>query len=467
MRAERENELLGILLMSPNYLSLDESISENLFSSLDRRRVFRSISEIYEDFKPTTIDIGLLAERTGLSVQFIDGLVDGCYRPDPKNFIMKIHVLKKSRLLSEFMALSKKETDAHMKTDSWDPENMERIRGLWQDLDRLQSLENGLSLKLLASVEPKEIDWLWLGRIPFGMLTLLAGSPGQGKSVLALAAAASLSKGAPLPDSGGIGINCDSLILAAEDPIAQAVRPRAEINGADLSRIFFIDPEDINTEKIFGRLRQALAANPKIKFVVVDPLNAFLKPGTDYFRDPDVRRSLLQPLASLAEETGAAVLGICHLNKRTDDSGALNRIGGSVAYGAAARSVLALGLDPDNAERRLLAPAKCNYSKMLGTIAFTISDGGRVEFEASPIEISADEILQKHDPNRAAEGDFATDWLKDYLKAGPAELQVLLLAAKKVSISRTTLFRVRKKIGVVSRGSGFGQFKISTWELPK
>jgi RecA-family ATPase len=299
------------------------------------------------------------------------------------------------------------------------------------------------------------------------MLNLLAGAPGQGKSVLALSLAARLSRGIPLPDSSGRPLECDSLFLCAEDPITQAVRPRAETNGADLSRIFFIEEEDLEAGEIFELLRYHLSQNQQIKFVVIDPLNAFMKTGTDYFRDPDVRRSLLRPLSILGKDTGAAILGICHLNKRTDESGALNRIGGSVAYGAVARSVLALGLDPDNRQRRLLAPAKCNYAKMPGTVAFTIGDGGLVEFDPNVIDIGADEVLQTQSPEQIAEGDFAAGWLVDQLKNGPAILKDLFQSAKKESIGRTTLFRARKKIGVVSRASGFGQFKNSTWELPK
>jgi hypothetical protein len=155
------------------------------------------------------------------------------------------------------------------------------------------------------------------------------------------------------------------------------------------------------------------------------------------------------------------------LNKRTDESGALNRIGGSVAYGAAARSVLALGHDPDNTERRFLAPAKCNYARMPGTIAFRIGEGARIEFEPNVIDIGADEVLQRQAPDQAAEGDYAASWLVEQLRAGPLDLKELFQNAKKESIGRTTLFRARKKIGVISRVTGFGQFKNSTWELPK
>jgi len=464
MSSALPRQILGWIIMAPHLMETC-NVSADDFPIGRYRRIFEASSAIWENDRPEEIPLAILCERFGEddAAVFISSLLDGLQRPTAENFAAVVREMRRKTITARTVV----KIERQVRTGELD---IDEIR---PDLERYDEIvleaksAGGAILKPLAEVTAEAISFLWPGRILFGMLNLLAGSPGQGKSVLALAIAANLSRGVPLPDSGGIALECDSLFLCAEDPIAQAVRPRAEANRADLSRIFFIEAEDLDAEEIFGRLRQALAVNPRIKFVVVDPLNAFLKAGTDYFRDPDVRRALLRPLAALAEETGAAVLGICHLNKRTDEAGALNRIGGSIAYGAAARSVLALGCDPDNSERRLLAPAKCNYSKMPGTVAFIIGNYGRIEFEPNVVDIGADEILQRRDPGQAAEGDYAASWLVEQLRAGPLDLKELFQNAKKESIGRTTIFRVRKKIGVVSRVSGFGQFKNSTWELPR
>ncbi|MDP2914911.1 MAG: AAA family ATPase [Candidatus Aminicenantes bacterium] len=452
-------QVLGMLILEPRLIESCE-LSATDFPAGRYRKIFEVLSELWENNHPEDIPLAVLAERIGGNgaATFTAALLDGLQKPTPGVFGAAVREMKQKALTARILAKIERQAKSGAL-------NLEEVRA---DLVDYEALESPMSsFKPLSAVEPQAISELWTGRILFGMLNLLAGPPGGGKSVLTIAIAAIKSRDLGLPDSKEIITGCDSLFLCAEDPIAQAVRPRAEANGADLNRIFCIEAEDLDAGEIFGRLRQALAANPRIKFVVVDPLNAFLKSGTDYFRDPDVRRALLRPLAALAEETGAAVLGICHLNKRTDESGALNRIGGSVAYGAAARSVLALGLDPDNPERRLMAPVKYNYSKMPGTIAFTIGDGGRVEFEPNVVDIGADEILQRRDPGQAAEGNFAAEWLVEQLKGGPVDFKGLLQAAKKESIGRTTIFRVRKKVGVITRVSGFGQFKSSTWELPK
>src|SRR6185295_12976207 len=47
----------------------------------------------------------------------------------------------------------------------------------------------------------RTVDWLWDQVIPLGSLTLIAGPPGLGKSLLSLDLAARLSTNAPLPTS--------------------------------------------------------------------------------------------------------------------------------------------------------------------------------------------------------------------------------------------------------------------------
>lgn len=46
-----------------------------------------------------------------------------------------------------------------------------------------------------SDIVPTAIKWLWPGWLPEGKLTLLAGSPGTGKTTLALAIAATITTG--------------------------------------------------------------------------------------------------------------------------------------------------------------------------------------------------------------------------------------------------------------------------------
>ena len=106
---------------------------------------------------------------------------------------------------------------------------------------------------------------------------------------------------------------------------------------------------------------------------MVDPLTCFLG-GVDSYRQTEVRAALAL-LADVAERTGVAALCILHPNK-ADKSGqtALNRLSGSGAFGAAARSVLAIVADPQDeaGERRLLLPVKLNIAALPDGLGFHI-----------------------------------------------------------------------------------------------
>ena len=44
------------------------------------------------------------------------------------------------------------------------------------------------------------VEWLWAGRVPLGMITMFAGDPKLGKSFVTLAMAAALSRGQTVAD---------------------------------------------------------------------------------------------------------------------------------------------------------------------------------------------------------------------------------------------------------------------------
>jgi hypothetical protein len=80
-------------------------------------------------------------------------------------------------------------------------------------------------------------------------VTLLEGDPGQGKSWIAAALAASGSLGHGLPGAEPFAPFC-KLFFTAEDGIADTLRPRIEKMGADMSKIFAHDlPLRLETKK--------------------------------------------------------------------------------------------------------------------------------------------------------------------------------------------------------------------------
>lgn len=57
-----------------------------------------------------------------------------------------------------------------------------------------------LKLIAMSEIEREDVRWLWYPYIPRGKVTIIQGDPGEGKTTLALALAAQLTKGEPLPE---------------------------------------------------------------------------------------------------------------------------------------------------------------------------------------------------------------------------------------------------------------------------
>jgi hypothetical protein len=104
---------------------------------------------------------------------------------------------------------------------------------------------------------------------------------------------------------------------------------------------------------------------------------AYLGDGVKTNDDHLVRRAL-EPLADMAARLDVAVVLIRHLNKRVGDD-AIYRGGGSIGFTGLARSVLAVGRDPDDHDRMILAPIKLNLAARPASLAYRIVADGPYE----------------------------------------------------------------------------------------
>jgi len=93
-------------------------------------------------------------------------------------------------------------------------------------------------------VKAMPVEWLWRGRVPLGMVTVLEGDPGLGKSTVMLDLAARLSRGDVMPDGSPGPEAAGVVILSAEDDPAHVIRPRLDAAGADVSRIAMVRIND-------------------------------------------------------------------------------------------------------------------------------------------------------------------------------------------------------------------------------
>jgi hypothetical protein len=264
------------------------------------------------------------------------------------------------------------------------------------------------------------------------------------------------------------------LIVSAEDTIGDTIVPRLIAAGADLTRCRFFtlhrdDEGNIVPLTIPDDLRR-LALTVKdhqVHLVVVDPLVAFLSERTDSHNDASVRRAM-GPLTLFAEETAVAVVGIRHLNKGAGLA-AIDRGGGSVGIGGAARAVLIFAAHPDHEAfpgLSVMAVAKGNLAARPATLGFhvveepvALDDGSVVGMPAlawqrEPVDLTADQLVGYGGDARkdAPERDAAADWLREALADGPLSAGELQESAHQAGHSWRTVKRAKGDVARSVRG---------------
>ncbi len=189
----------------------------------------------------------------------------------------------------------------------------------------------------LADVTPEPVTFLWPPYVPLCKLTLLEGDPGQGKSWLTMAVAASGSLGAGLPGMPAFAA-FRSLIFTAEDGLADTLRPRLDTFTADPHLVYAHDRTvHLDTAEGLAELeREIVGRQPRL--VIIDPIMAYVRSQTDVYRANEVR-AVLASLAKLASQHGCAILAVRHINKAKGNR-AIYAGQGSIDFTAAARSVL-------------------------------------------------------------------------------------------------------------------------------
>lgn len=462
MSVELEKEVLSNLILEPARLNSNPDLSAEIFSIPKHRNIFHQIDRIFEEFHPPTIDESVLAEQSRETREEIEQFMAGAFLMSAGNFNLKVQCLQRERLISQLYVTISAECEQQLKTGIWTPEAFNRACDIMTRVKALGREEPNQAFTALCQVDPQQIDWLWKGRVPRGMLTILAGDPGLGKSFLCAWIAARLSRGDELPDNPDLRETASTVILSAEDSPSLALRPRAEANGADLSKIFFMEDSAFDIASDLRRLDALSRENPSVKLVVIDPLNSYLG-RVDYLKDPDVRAAL-RPLTQFAEARNVATLAIMHLNKKTDLDG-IYRIGGSIGFAGLARSILAVTKDGEEEDRRLLLPLKMNYAKRPHKLAFTLHDDLSLTFDEQPVDVDIEEALSPAKRQAGADRALATSWLREFLMDGPQNLKNILRAAEAEGHSRSAVYRARASLPIEARASGFGEHRSSSWAL--
>lgn len=337
-----------------------------------------------------------------------------------------------------------------------------------------QSVTAGLVFDRVADVEAQSIEWVWPGRLARRKLTLIAGDPGLGKSQITADIAARVSIGNQWPD-GGTAPSGSSIILSAEDSVADTLRPRLEVAGADLRRLHALRAVvgEAGQRRTFSLQADLALLGQKVKevgdvaLVVADPITSYMG-KIDSHRTTDVR-AVLEPLAEFAETHNVALLAITHPPKATQAK-AMHAITGSLAFVAAARLVF-IAVEESDTDRRLLLPVKSNIGALVPGLGFSLvqatTAGGivasHVVWDHMPVTITANQAL--HAAAESNKGDQplreAEEYLRDALVAGPVPAKQVEKEATDLGIAKRTLKRARQRLGVEAHKDGYQ----GTWML--
>ena len=340
--------------------------------------------------------------------------------------------------------------------------------------NKSQSSCNGsVNLVCAANIKPAPVSWVWDGYIARGKVHIIAGPAGHGKTTVLLALGATITIAGRWPDGSRAEVG-NIAIWSGEDDPADTLVPRLISCGANLQRVHIIsgvltddDQRSFDPSIDMQLLREAIAGK-NIKMLIIDPIVSAV--GGDSHKNAETRRAL-QPVVDLAAEIGCAIYGVTHFTKGTVGRDPVERVTGSLAFGALTRLVTVAMKLPDDGNHpsgaRLFARAKSNIGPDGGGFYYFLHVGEVPGHEGmfntrvlwgDALDGTAKELIAKAEMMGGDQGitSDATMWLQDILSDGPVAAGDVLKAAKKMGFTRSTLHRAKDRLGIKSSKGGFG-----------
>ncbi len=338
-----------------------------------------------------------------------------------------------------------------------------------------------VSLIRASDVTPEPITWLWDGWLAAGKMHVFGGAPGTGKTTISMGLAATVTTGGRWPD-GTRSTAGNVVIWSGEDDPVDTLVPRLSLSGADLTKVYFItDIREGNERRSFDPardmepLRRKLVEIGGVKLLIVDPIVSAI--AGDSHKNAEVRRGL-QPLVDLAGSMRCALLGITHFSKGTGGRDPVERLTGSLAFGALARIVLVAAKHQEQGDDgrtvRLFCRAKSNIGPDDGGFEYDLH---QAELNTHPgifassvlwgeaVEGAARELLATADATGDLDERDALDdakcFLRDLLAEGPIPARQVEADIRGAGYALRTINRAKKLVGAES----FKEGKTWFWRI--
>jgi hypothetical protein len=362
------------------------------------------------------------------------------------------------------------------------------------------SVGDALIMVSAKDIPMRNVRWMWPNRIPYGMLTLLAGEGGVGKGTVCAHLVACATGGLPWPDHDEVlheilGPDArepfDVLWFGVEDAPHDVIVPRCVAAGAVRGRVHFAQgvreegvTAQFNLADDLQKLESALRANPRIKMVILDPITAYLGSRHRYARRMDSHnaadlRGILSPLSVFAARMGVVVIGITHLNKSTERE-FVHRVLGSGAWTQVARKVYAFCKVPGSDEEFVMLDVKGNVGQPSVPLRYRIVSAtadaetsidervrtSRIEWIGPDPTITIEQLTGRRRGPVPSTRAVAAEWLRDLLAQGPMAARTVKEQAEAAGIAEHTLRNARKEVCEVIAVDGVTMYRLrgqQTW----
>ena len=319
----------------------------------------------------------------------------------------------------------------------------------------------------LSEVDQRPVEWLWQDRLASGTLAMLSADPGAGKTWLALAIAAALTRGR-VPGASQQNQPSTVLYASTETMRSELLRPRFATLEGDPSRLVLLrgvtpaaGPAAALSLRDTAVIDDALQRT-QARLLIVDPLHGFFGDQVD-IRLSGETHPLLDRLALLAEKRRCCILLIRHIGKR-GGAGVAARGLGSIQLSGAVRTEFLAGSSPDAPSHRALVPIKSNLGPLAPALGYTIGPDGAFSWTGNST-LTPEELLTSR-PTGAGQPQrkFAGEWLRQALENGSRSQYRIEIDAQRDGISIATLRRSKFDIGVISTKDGTSGAWY--WSLP-
>ncbi len=349
-----------------------------------------------------------------------------------------------------------------------------------------------LDIQTASNVTPTPKTWLYPNLLLEGELTVLAGSPGDGKTTFARTLAAGITIGKSYTLYPGLNpVKAGHVIIVnREDDRARGLYARLQAADANLDKIHFIggnitqgddSPFSFSKERDISRLVGIAAIlENNVSLIIIDPV--YFAVDGDQNSDHKARIACEQ-LAVLAKRLKCAILGIAHTARITQGKSGLGRIAGPPALRQVPRQILLLS-------KIFNGPTEAGGTHVLVQVKNSEgnSDGG-FEYQIVPVEIpsqdgayeapkfvvtqklsgSPEHILGKADfgakSEKMSKSDCAEKFLQTVLKDGPRLWIDIESLAKDSDVKKGTLMKAKTSLKIVVKKITGNQGR-SQWSLP-